>query len=147
MKAREIINDFLRITAQRDYAGEVIWLDNKQMLFNGKTLYINTALANLNETDIERVYDQYSHDLECGATFMLVGILNGKRYCTLLLDSYGSDDDIEKIEGKLYYHSDPYIKNLIMVPSRLYWIFLKHLIARPRLSSLDYAFSRKQIYA
>jgi len=75
---------------------------------------------------------------------MLVAASDRESYCTLLMDSFGSDTDREVYKNIYIWANEPYVENFELVTSKFRWFLCKW---KPLvLSSLDYAFAIKQAY-
>lgn len=107
-------------------------------------LYIYPLNGFPNDELVRATYDRHSESFECGATFMLVGATDKESYCTLLMDSFGSDTDLEIQKNIYIWANEAYIKNVEVVNNTFRWLLCK-LKSKP-LSSLDYAFAIKKAY-
>ncbi len=130
---------------KRGHPAEIIWLDTFQMHPTKDKLYIYVSTGFPYERHIVRAYNKLSKNLECGAAIMLVSVDENTSYCTFLVDSFGSDADIEIEEG-FYLWCDPYYSSIEFVSSKLKWLCITKFFKSRKLSSLDYAFSIKQSY-
>jgi hypothetical protein len=95
---------------------------------------VRNAFALLPETD--------------AGVFLLLGAAE-HTYGTLLMDSFGADDDVFLEDENFYFHAEPYVERIHIVASVAHWFWLRQIRQRlsPRLSSLDYAFSVHQARA
>ena len=142
MDITNAINEFKSTIVSRGHPKEIVWLQGSQLCLTNKELSIYMANGFPYEKHIVSAYNKFSSDLECGAALMLVTTDAKTSYATLLLDSFGSDDDIEFESEHFYLWCDPYVGTFKSVTSSLEWFWktIVHSNINQRLSSLDYAF-------
>lgn len=142
MDISNAINEFKSTIVSRGHPKEIIWLQGSQLCLTNKELCIYMSNGFPYERHIVSAYNKFASELECGATLMLVTTDVKFSYATLLLDSFGSDHDIEFKSEHFYLWCDPYVGTFKSVTSSFEW-FWKTKIYRniyQNLSSLDYAF-------
>ena len=135
----EFLEKFKKELAKRGHPTDIVWLQANQLLMSSKCLYVYSEYGFPYEKHIQRAYEKFEADSECGVVLMLVYENDQTSYCTLLLDSFGSNDDIEIEDGKYYLWCNPYVKSVKLVHSKLKWLYLEKLTNKRVLSSLDYA--------
>lgn len=143
MDIEQAIAQFKLEIRKRGHPSNIVWLQLNQMCLSKECLYIYTLNGFPYEKHIVKAYENLEGDLECGATLMLVCTTEDESYCTLLVDSFGSTEDIEFDEG-FFFWCDPYVNNIEFVTSKFRWIYIAKLAKKTVLSSLDYAFSIEQ---
>ncbi len=138
-----VIESFISTLKEKGHSGEIVWLQESQMILTKTELNIFIPMKSISSLEVATVYENNGERFECGATLMLVAVANGKNFCTLLMDSFGSDSEIEVVKGKLYFYCIPYANNVKLTTSKLSWFFLKYFVLTKAISSLDYAFRAK----
>lgn len=136
----EILNKFEETIQSRGFPSNIIWLHWNQMFLTKDKLYINFAKTFPLKEEVIKTFNKNKDKLEWGATLMLVAIEEDISYCTLLLDSYGSDEDITLEDERLYLWCSPYVKKIVKINSKVEWFVRTKIIRNYILSSLDYAF-------
>ena len=107
-------------------------------------LYVYPLNGFPSDSQVIAAYDKQSSKFECGSTVMLVAVSGQESYCTLLMDSFGSDTEQEIEENIYLWASEPYVRDVEFVTHWFRWFLCKR--KSPVLSSLDYAFSIEQAY-
>jgi hypothetical protein len=148
MDTAELFKAFELELFKNGFPNEVIWVDVNQIHYSGDTLYIYPCAGFPYQFQVQTVFEKYKDKFGDGATLILVAVNNNQSYCTLLMDSFGSDTDYgaKEVDQNTFIWADkPYVNKAQLVFGRLRWFFVKR--KAPRLSSLDYTFSTKQAYA
>jgi hypothetical protein len=123
------------------------WLPHEDFAFLGGVLVIRTGTFPVQSADVARAH-ALLRDEPC--TFALVA-RSDVAYVTLLMDTFGTDEaaDFDASENA-YYLVEPYFKGDVkLAGGGLEWFWSKQVLERIRrpLSSLDYAFGRRQVRA
>ena len=138
------LDEFKKEIGRRGHSQQIVWIQASQIWLSKKKLYVFIPSGFPYEFHIERAYKNCEGDLECGATLMLVCEKEGISYCTLLMDSFGSDTDVEFEADNFYLWCTAYVENFEPVYSSWRWFWLTKIRKNYQLSSLDYAFSLRQ---
>jgi len=124
---------------------QIVWLPHDDFVYLEDALYVRTGRIPLSSADVERAFSLLSDEDPC--TFALVAE-SDKAYCTLLMDTFGTDDEETfDSEQNVFYSTDPYIEtSMKFVGGAFEWLWTKQIrgYLGQRLSSLDYAFGRRQ---
>ena len=144
MNGRVAIKAFKAELEKHRVSGRVVWLDYDQMHLSGRMLHVFRGSEHPTDNEVAAVYDNQNDRFDCGATFMLVAASDDQAYCTLLMDAFGSESNVEIEKGIYVWAEEPYVKSIKLSTSRFQWC-LRKLTPRA-LSSLDYAFKIKQAY-
>ena len=136
----ELLNQFRAEIAERGHPSEIVWLQARQLWLTREGLRIFVKNGFPYEFQVEYVYEKCKEDLDCGAALSLLTTDSKRSYCTLLLDTFGSDDDVEVIPDELYLSCDPYCSSFRAIHSPCIWFLMTKIRKNWILSSLDYAF-------
>lgn len=138
----ELITKFKTELSNNCHPNEIVWLNEERMHLTKSGLLIYLSKSYVSESQIAGIYNTYKNKLECGGTFMLVAVVDDISYCTFLLDSFGSETEIEPEPNIFIWAEEPYVRVVNFVNTPIQWLVSK---LKPRvLSSLDYAFTYKQ---
>ena len=144
MNANEIIQAFKNKLRENNFPESIVWLHGKQLHLTKDGLYLYVGSGFASGPQVETIYNKFKNDLDCGATFMLVKTSQETSYCTLLLDSFGSDTGHEIQPNVYLWVDEPYCKDVKIISKNINWFIIKR---KPYiLSSLDYAFHISQAY-
>jgi hypothetical protein len=123
------------------------WLPHEDFAFLGHTMVLRGDVQKLLSADIARVFSLLEGD---PCTFALVAV-SDVAYCTLLMDTFGTEDEAEFDESQnAFYLVNAYFTGIVRVERGLLdWFWTKLVLERVKrpLSSLDFAFGRSQVSA
>ncbi|TYT24847.1 hypothetical protein FZO89_00310 [Luteimonas viscosa] len=124
----------------------VTWLPHQAMVLRDR-LYYRPPKPCLTDCSILTALQHLP--AEEPGVLMVIGTDTKTTFATLLMDPFGSDDEVFLAEQNFYLFLTPYVEHLERVESHAKWFWKKYVLPNlsPRLSSLDYAFSQSQARA
>ncbi|MAP31992.1 MAG: hypothetical protein CMG81_05510 [Marinobacter sp.] len=144
MNGESLLQAFQAELEKNGFSDRIVWLHHDQMHLTKNTLYVYPTNGFPSDNQVIAAYDKQSPKFEFGATVMLVAVSDQESYCTLLMDSFGSDTEVEIEENIYLWANEPYVQYVEFVTGRFQWFLCKR--KPPVLSSLDYAFGIEQAY-
>lgn len=140
----DIFQIFQDKLAKNGFPEEIVWVHERQVHLTKEKLFIYTSNGFASNKQVKDIFNKYRKKFDCGATLMLVAENDNQSYCTLLMDSFGSDTELE-IQPSIYlWVSEPYVERIGFVTNPIKWFFTKR--KTHQLSSLDYAFQIQQAH-
>jgi hypothetical protein len=136
----EILQEFQSKLISNGSPNRIIWLPCSSMLLTSDTLYIRDREPRI-ETDylIGTIANALSIS-DDELTLILVARGAHFSYCSLLLDTFGTDDaELASAHTKIHLWYHPYVTKHELVSSSIAW-WRKKVLSKWQISSLDYAF-------
>lgn len=123
----------------------VVWVVGEDVFLTKNKLYLRADFQTASRDDVARVVAFLDQWEPC----TLLHVFSEDRcYCTLLMDTFGTEHESDYVEShNAFLHTQPYVEKPVeRVSSALSWLWLTRITGRSRLqlSSLDYAFCRRQ---